>query len=184
MPPNTWIVSSRGVPEKPTKVALGNASWRNWANPLCSETIFFSLSTLIVRPKLIWVRWASSLKQIIFERSDKRPVSSQNFWTVVIKTPPLCLTDNSFFKSSLLAIALIDWSPRKSVAAINCLPVWVSKSSRSTTMRMVGLRFVRLANCLARKSIVIVFPQPVAPKYVPPLPSPPSFVFKCARILS
>ena len=67
------------------------------------------------------------------------------------------------------------FSCRNLFAVTNSSDVWVSKSSRSTIIIIVGFLNVSVScNAIIRdkNNIVYVLPQPVAPKYVPPLPSP------------
>ena len=50
---------------------------------------------------------------------------------------------------------------------------------------MVGLlNFLERISCRARNNMVYDLPHPVAPKYVPPFPSPSGFKRECFRMLS
>ena len=156
--PKTCTVSSMGVPVKPTNVAFGSASCRYWAKPnLTNAPAFSSLVPSLISsfsPRLSWVRWASSLKQIMLLLLESNPVFSQNFCTVVTKIPPDCLARSSAFRSSRLSKERMASSPKKSVEDSNNFPDWVSRSSRSTMTRIVGERDVRFMSRRARKSIV------------------------------
>ena len=123
--------------------------------------------------------------QIILLRSESKPIFSQNFCMDVIYTPPLGLSPRVLAISARDSILRTSLSCKNFFAVANSSAVCVSKSSRSTIITMVGLLNVsgsRSAIIRERNSIVYVLPQPVAPKYVPPLPSPAGR--RCRLILS
>ena len=133
----------------------------------------------------VCVRCASSDMQMMFARSDRRLMSSLNFWIVVRNTPPL-LRPLSFWPSSSRVSTLTTVSsPINCFALTNWPDNWSSKSVLSVINTIVGLaRCLLFINNLVRNSIVRLLPQPVAPKYVPPLPSPWRFMCECSRMFS
>ena len=121
---------------------------------------------------------------MIFARFDSSCVFSVNLCIVVRNTPPLVRPSKYSRNFARLSTSTTHSSPINFLAVPNCSESWVSRSVRSVISMIVGLANSRLRiNILVRKSIVKLFPQPVAPKYVPPLPSPSAFNFECWRML-
>ena len=174
IPPNTSSVGSIGVPVKPTYVAFGNESRRYFAKPYERLTPLSVISTFSSRP--VCVRWASSLIQMMLALFESRFISFENFCIVVKNTPPLVLPCSLAFKSSRLSTCSMTLSPTNCFALSNKRESWSSRSVRSVMRMMVGLHNALLFISKRHKNnIVNDLPHPVAPKYVPPLPSPLGF---------
>ena len=130
-------------------------------------------------------RWASSEIQMMLARSDKRLMSSLNFCIVVRNTPPLFRPLSFLPNSSRVSTFTTVSSPMNCLAFTNCADNWSSKSVRSVIRTMVGLAKCRLRISIrVRNSIVRLLPQPVAPKYVPPFPSPCRLICECSNMFS
>ena len=123
--------------------------------------------------------------QMILARSDSKLMSSENLWIVVRNTPPLFLPLSSSPSSLRVSTLIIVSSPTNSLAFTNCAANWSSRSVRSVINTIVGEAKWRLRiNILVKNNIVILFPHPVAPKYVPPFPSPLILMCECPKMFS